>query len=134
MLCSSRNNYKEVCIWNILNCCSFRNYMIIYKNINFCTFYSYPDIYWVTGVPELVKGKYLWSFILSSIYWSFIDSWWRVQGSYKILQKKKFSMIGLSPVIDVNNIKRARYTLQITQDVGYSQKVLLETWLTQFGK
>ena len=55
-------------------------------------------------------------------------------GFVQNLTKKKFSMIGLSPVIDVNNIKRARYTLQITQDVGYSQKVLLETWLTQFGK
>ena len=32
----------------------------------------------------------------------------------KILNESKFSMVGLSAVVDVNNIKRARYTLQIT--------------------
>ena len=32
----------------------------------------------------------------------------------KILNENKLSMIGLSAVVDVNNIKRARYTLQIT--------------------
>ena len=32
----------------------------------------------------------------------------------KILNENKFSMIGLSAVVDVNNIKRARCTLQIT--------------------
>ena len=35
-------------------------------------------------------------------------------GLLEILTKKRFSMIGLSAVFDVNNIKRARYTLQIT--------------------
>ena len=35
-------------------------------------------------------------------------------GLLEILTENKFSMIGLSAVVDVNNIKRARYTLQIT--------------------
>ena len=34
-------------------------------------------------------------------------------GLLEILTENKFSMIGLSAVVDVNNIKRARYTLQI---------------------
>ena len=32
----------------------------------------------------------------------------------QILTENKFSMTGLSAVADVNNIKRARYTLQTT--------------------
>ena len=35
-------------------------------------------------------------------------------GLLEILTENRFSMIGLSAVVDVNNIKRARYTLQIT--------------------
>ena len=35
-------------------------------------------------------------------------------GLLEILTEHKFSMIRLSAVVDVNNIKRARYTLQIT--------------------
>ena len=35
-------------------------------------------------------------------------------GLFEILTENRFSMIGLSAVVDVNNIKRARYTLQIT--------------------
>ena len=35
-------------------------------------------------------------------------------GLLEILTENKFSMIGLSAVVDVNNIKRARYTVQIT--------------------
>ena len=35
-------------------------------------------------------------------------------GLVQILTENKFSMIGLSAVADVNNIKRAKYTLQIT--------------------
>ena len=35
-------------------------------------------------------------------------------GLLETLTEKKFSMIGLSAVVNVNNIKRARYTLQIT--------------------
>ena len=35
-------------------------------------------------------------------------------GLFEILTENKFSMIGLSAVVDVNNIKRARYTLQIS--------------------
>ena len=35
-------------------------------------------------------------------------------GLLEILTENKFSMIGLSAVVDVNNIKRARYALQIT--------------------
>ena len=35
-------------------------------------------------------------------------------GLVQILTKNKFSMIGLSAAVDVNNITRARYTLQIT--------------------
>ena len=35
-------------------------------------------------------------------------------GLLEILTENKFSMIGLSAVVDVNKIKRARYTLQIT--------------------
>ena len=35
-------------------------------------------------------------------------------GLLEILTENKFSKIGLSAVVDVNNIKRARYTLQIT--------------------
>ena len=35
-------------------------------------------------------------------------------GLLEILTESKFSVIGLSAVVDVNNIKRARYTLQIT--------------------
>ena len=35
-------------------------------------------------------------------------------GLVQIFTENKFSMIGLSAVVDVNNIKRARYTSQIT--------------------
>ena len=35
-------------------------------------------------------------------------------GLVQILTENKFSVIGLSAVVDVNNIKRAKYTLQIT--------------------
>ena len=35
-------------------------------------------------------------------------------GLLEVLTENKFSMIGLSAVVDVNNIKRARYTLKIT--------------------
>ena len=35
-------------------------------------------------------------------------------GLLEVLRENQFSMIGLSSVVDVNNIKRARYTLQIT--------------------
>ena len=35
-------------------------------------------------------------------------------GLLEILTENKFSIIGLSVVVDVNNIKRARCTLQIT--------------------
>ena len=35
-------------------------------------------------------------------------------GLLEILRENQFSMIGLSSVVDVNNIKRARYTLHIT--------------------
>ena len=42
-------------------------------------------------------------------------------GLLEILTEKKFSMIGLSAASDVNNIKRARYTLQITLCSRFNQ-------------
>ena len=61
-------------------------------------------------------------------------------GLLEILTENKFSTIGLSAVVDVNNIKRARYTLQITLCAMF--KLLRDTfpencdlspydWLTQ---
>ena len=42
-------------------------------------------------------------------------------GLLEILTENKFSMIGLSAASDVNNIKRARYTLQITLCSRFNQ-------------
>ena len=44
------------------------------------------------------------------IYGQLIEGWGLVQ----ILTENKFSMIGPSPAVDVNSIKRARYSLEIT--------------------
>ena len=65
-------------------------------------------------------------------------------GLVQILTENKFSMIGLSAVVDVNNIKRARYTLQITlcalfiklsEAASVSETDLLPyDWLTQKSK
>ena len=46
----------------------------------------------------------------------FIGDSWTNKGSVllEIVTEKKFSMIGLSAIVYVNNIKRTRYTLQIT--------------------
>ena len=41
------------------------------------------------------------------------QSWIEGSGLEESLTENKFSMIGLSPVVDMNNIKRARFTLQI---------------------
>ena len=42
-------------------------------------------------------------------------------GLLEILTENKSSMIGLSAVVNVNNIKRARYTLQITLCSTFNQ-------------
>ena len=42
-------------------------------------------------------------------------------GLLEILTENKSSMIGLSAVVNVNNIKRARYTLQITLCSNFNQ-------------
>ena len=46
----------------------------------------------------------------------FIGDSWTNKGSVllEIVTEKKFSMIGLSAIVYVNNIKRTRHTLQIT--------------------
>ena len=43
-------------------------------------------------------------------------------GLLEILTENKFSMIQLSAAVDVNNIKRARYTLQITLCSLFNQR------------
>ena len=65
-------------------------------------------------------------------------------GLVQILTENKFSMIGLSAVVDVNTIKRARYKLQITlcalfiklREVASVSETDLSpyNWLTQKSK
>ena len=65
-------------------------------------------------------------------------------GLVQILTENKFSMIGLSVVVDVNNIKRARYTFQVTlcalfiklREAAYVSETDLSQcdWLTQKPK
>lgn len=83
--------------------CQWYQYPLLTKKLQFCHLEIFSQYF-----PILAQLPIEQSFLV--IHGHLIEG----SGLVQVLTENKFSMIELSPIVDVNNIKRARQTLQIT--------------------